>query len=66
MGAVIATRTAKYICDLLKQIKIKNFYWTDSTIVLRWVKGTTKQWKPFVKNSYRNSGIIATWKLVIL
>ena len=50
MGALIAARIAKYICNLFKEIEIENFYWTDSTTVLHWVKVAAKQWKPFVKN----------------
>ena len=49
MDALIAARIAKYACNLFKEIKIENFYWTDLTIILHWVKKAAKE---------RNSGII--------
>ena len=49
MGALIAVRIAKHVCNLFKEIKLENFYWMDSTIQ-HCVKGASKPWKPFVKN----------------
>lgn len=51
LGALIAARLAdkvKSIIDLKKPIK--NYYWTDSKIVLFWIKGSVKRWKNFVAN----------------
>ncbi|XP_015926265.2 uncharacterized protein [Parasteatoda tepidariorum] len=50
MGAVIGSRLTKYIMHKIN-CKIREcFYWTDSTIVLHWVKGDPHKWKQFVSN----------------
>ncbi|XP_064462830.1 uncharacterized protein LOC135373668 [Ornithodoros turicata] len=50
MGAVIGIRIAKLVRDSLQILSGEPTYWTDSTIVLSWIKGDSSRWKPFVKN----------------
>lgn len=49
MGALIAARLAKYLEKLLKNLE-RIILWSDSTIVLHWIKGSASKWKPFVSN----------------
>ncbi|KAH7977635.1 hypothetical protein HPB49_003064 [Dermacentor silvarum] len=39
---------AKYLENL--RTLIPYFFWTDSMVALRWVKGSVLNWKPFVQN----------------
>ncbi|XP_054717305.1 uncharacterized protein LOC129226700 [Uloborus diversus] len=48
MGALIGARIADYIRNFLLVSNI--FYWTDSEIVLHWIKGSNEKWKQFVSN----------------
>ncbi|XP_064469671.1 uncharacterized protein LOC135384400 [Ornithodoros turicata] len=50
MGALIGCRLAKTIRASLTHHIIKFYFWTDSSIVLCWVKGPALRWKQFVKN----------------
>ncbi|GFU13723.1 uncharacterized protein NPIL_59501, partial [Nephila pilipes] len=49
MAALIASRLVKYLTKLFPKIK-RLFLWSDSTIVLHWIKGSAHNWKPFVAN----------------
>ena len=49
-GAVIVARLLNY-CRKVFEIPISNTYaWTDSTVVLSWVRGNPRRFKPFVGN----------------
>ncbi|XP_035213064.1 uncharacterized protein LOC118186999 [Stegodyphus dumicola] len=50
MAAVIGGRTGKYLGEVFNDLIDKFVYWTDSLIVLFWIKGSAKQWKQFVGN----------------
>ena len=55
-GAVIVSRLLDY-CRKVLEIPIDNTYaWTDSTVVLSWVRGNPRRVKPFVGN--RVAGIM--------
>lgn len=48
---------ALLLCQLIQKVQSSvrlnfsnTYYWTDSTIVLAWIKSTTRQWKTFVAN----------------
>ncbi|GFW49835.1 integrase catalytic domain-containing protein [Trichonephila clavipes] len=49
MSAVIAARLVKHLKRIFKDIK-KIILWSDSTIVLYWIKGSASKCKPFVSN----------------
>ncbi|GFT77477.1 integrase catalytic domain-containing protein, partial [Nephila pilipes] len=49
MAALIASRLVKYLTKLFPKIK-RVILWSDSTIVLHWIKGSAHNWKPFVAN----------------
>ncbi|GBO18374.1 hypothetical protein AVEN_130645-1 [Araneus ventricosus] len=49
MGAIIASRIVKHLKGIFKDIK-KVFCWSDSTIVLHWIKGSASKYKQFVAN----------------
>ncbi|XP_064619472.1 uncharacterized protein LOC135482921 [Lineus longissimus] len=49
-GAVLALRLSKTLVRELDIGELKRKFWTDSAIVLRYVKNTTKRFKPFVAN----------------
>ena len=49
-GAVIVSRPLDY-CRQVLEIPINNTYaWTDSTVVLSWVRGNPRQFKRFIGN----------------
>lgn len=50
MAAVLGARLGKYLRDLFKSLVKEFVFWTDSLIVLYWIKGCAKQWKQFVSN----------------
>lgn len=66
---------ASILTDLMDKVKLslnisfsKFTYWTDSTIVLCWLKGEPRQWKPFVSNRVahiQNLTKINEWRHVI-
>ncbi|XP_052271566.1 uncharacterized protein LOC127872276 [Dreissena polymorpha] len=50
MGAVIGMRLAKRICNVL-ELKLSTVtFWSDSVNILWWVRGRSRQFKPFVAN----------------
>ncbi|GBO38058.1 hypothetical protein AVEN_257783-1 [Araneus ventricosus] len=49
MGDIIASRIVKHLKGIFKDIK-KVFCWSDSTIVLHWIKGSASKYKQFVAN----------------
>lgn len=56
LGSVILTKLLKDIKNALStRVLINNVYcWTDSTVVLCWIKGEEKTWKPWVENRVVN------------
>ncbi|GBM72915.1 hypothetical protein AVEN_68494-1 [Araneus ventricosus] len=50
MGAVMRARLTKYVLQTINCSISQTFHWTDSTIVLHWIKGDPNRWKPFVCN----------------
>ncbi|KMQ82315.1 integrase core domain protein, partial [Lasius niger] len=54
MAALIGVRLSKTVQRYFKeQLYIVPYYWSDSSIVLHWVKGSPERWKPFVQNRTR-------------
>ncbi|KAF8795015.1 hypothetical protein HNY73_002917 [Argiope bruennichi] len=51
MAAVIGVRLAKFLEGVYYKIVGKFIFWTDSQIVLYWIRGNAKRWKQFVANS---------------
>ncbi|KAF8784458.1 hypothetical protein HNY73_010133 [Argiope bruennichi] len=49
MGAIIASRIAKHLKDIFKDLE-RIILWSDSTIALNWIKGSAFNYKPFVSN----------------
>jgi len=50
MGAILGKRLALSIASTLVINKSSLTFWTDSTSVLRWIKGHGRHFKPFVAN----------------
>ena len=50
MAAVLGKRLALSIAEILNIDKEFITFWTDSTSVLWWVKGYSRQFKPFIAN----------------
>ncbi|GFT69343.1 pro-Pol polyprotein [Trichonephila clavipes] len=51
MGALLAARLAKKASRvLIEKISKTNYFWTDSTIALRWIQDPSNRWKVFVAN----------------
>ena len=50
MGAVIGKRLALSVAETLNVEKQSITFWTDSTTVLEWIRGHSRQFKPFVAN----------------
>ncbi|GFT16061.1 uncharacterized protein TNCV_3315961 [Trichonephila clavipes] len=51
LEALVAARLSSRVQEIIRKKKeCKVFYWTDSKIVLFWIKGSSKRWKQFVAN----------------
>ncbi|GFW76734.1 integrase catalytic domain-containing protein [Trichonephila clavipes] len=51
LGALVAARLSSRVQEIIRKKKeCKVFHWTDSKIVLFWIKGSSKRWKQFVDN----------------
>ncbi|GFV58627.1 integrase catalytic domain-containing protein [Trichonephila clavipes] len=51
LGALVAARLSSRVQEVVhKKRECKVFHWTDSKIVLFWIKGSSKRWKQFVAN----------------
>ncbi|GFY79650.1 pro-Pol polyprotein [Trichonephila inaurata madagascariensis] len=51
MGTLLAARLAKEVSRVLSEkISTTNYFWTDSTIALSWIRGPSNRWKVFVAN----------------
>ncbi|GFX66501.1 uncharacterized protein TNCV_1291821 [Trichonephila clavipes] len=51
LGALVAARLSSRVQEIFRKKKeCKVFHWTDSKIVLFWIKGSSKRWKQFVAN----------------
>ncbi|GFV68258.1 uncharacterized protein TNCV_1875401 [Trichonephila clavipes] len=52
LGALVAARLSSRVQEIVRKKKeCKVFHWTDSKIVLLWIKGSSKRWKQFVAKS---------------
>lgn len=49
-GAVLAAKLISEIAQVMKIPKVNLYAWTDSTIVLAWLKGGSSRWTTFVSN----------------
>ena len=47
MAAIIVARMSEYLKDMFNFENFDIYIWSDSTIVLFWIKGSTLNWKPF-------------------
>ncbi|GFW80316.1 integrase catalytic domain-containing protein [Trichonephila clavipes] len=51
LGALVAARLSSKVQEIIRKKKeCKVFHWTDSKIVLFWIKGSSKRWRQFVAN----------------
>ena len=50
LGALLLARLITSVRDSLRDLVSEVVCYTDSLIVLYWIKGLDKQWKPFVQN----------------
>ena len=67
MAAVLGKRLALSIAEILNIDKEFITFWTDSTSVLWWVKGYSRQFKPFIANrigEIQTSTNPNTWRYV--
>lgn len=63
MAAVVGRRMGHYLEDILSCQD--TLYWTDSTMVLHWIKRNANKWKPFVANrvaEIQAKGTPSSWK----
>lgn len=68
----VAVLLVQYIKELIKafnfhESNINIFYWTDSKIVLAWIKGLPERWQPFVSHrvvEINQSSIHSQWSYV--
>lgn len=49
-GAVLLSNLVKKVAESLEIKSSKQYFWTDLTIVLAWIRGTPTRWKTFVAN----------------
>lgn len=67
MGAQMAVELWKYVSAACKLTSLKVTFWTDSMIVLRWLRRDPRSLKPFVANRVANilgSSAIQQWRHV--
>jgi len=50
LGAVLAAQLLDFSCRTLRINKESCRLWSDSTVVVSWIKGDPSRWKPFVAN----------------
>ncbi|CDW60603.1 DUF1759 and Peptidase A17 and DUF1758 and RVT 1 d omain containing protein [Trichuris trichiura] len=50
LGTLIGARLTSFVRSQLKIPVDSTFYWSDSEIVLAWIKGAPGNWKQFVRN----------------
>ncbi|KHJ44508.1 Pao retrotransposon peptidase [Trichuris suis] len=50
LAALLGARLTLFVKDQLKLTIRKAYCWTDSEVVLSWIKGNPSGWKPFVRN----------------
>ncbi|GFW19476.1 transposable element Tcb2 transposase [Trichonephila clavipes] len=50
MGAIVAARLCKHLSELFSDICSEIHLWSDSSIVIYWIKNNSRVWKPFVSN----------------
>lgn len=50
MAALVGARLGKYLQNIFPCFTQQIYFWSDSQIVLHWVKGSAKIWKPFIAN----------------
>ncbi|XP_054713000.1 uncharacterized protein LOC129222513 [Uloborus diversus] len=53
MGAILSSRIVKYLKGVFGVPDRNIFCFSDSQIVLHWIKGSANNWKPFVANRVR-------------
>ncbi|GFT50469.1 uncharacterized protein TNCV_550911 [Trichonephila clavipes] len=52
LGALVAARLSSRVQEIIRKKKeCQLFHWTESKIVLFWIKGSSKRWKQFVDYS---------------
>ena len=50
MWVLVAARICKYLKNVFGNLTEKWFLWSDSKIVITWLRGSPNNWKPFVSN----------------
>ena len=50
LASVLAAKSTSYVLSSLQVSDLEVHMWTDSTIVLHWIKGSSRQYKTFVGN----------------
>ncbi|XP_066956312.1 uncharacterized protein [Macrobrachium rosenbergii] len=51
LGAMLSARLLVFVKSALRfKEDVTSYCWTDSTVVLSWIKGDPSRWKPFVAN----------------
>lgn len=49
-AALLLARLQKKMIDAIGISEIREFWWTDSTITLSWIKASSRKWTTFVTN----------------
>ncbi|XP_064483023.1 uncharacterized protein LOC135395863 [Ornithodoros turicata] len=50
LGALLGARLTTYVVRALHLEEEVTCFWSNSSIVLHWIKGSASRWKPFVEN----------------
>lgn len=50
MAAVLAATMSQFLKQEMKLPEIKTYLWTDSSITLHWIKGSSRQYKTYIAN----------------
>ena len=67
-GALLVTRLARHLVDNVRVRPISINFWTDSQVVLDWLKGHPSKWNVFVANrvsEIQSAFASASWKHVV-
>ena len=65
MGALLATQLNDYLISSLGMVNTPTTFWTDSQIVIHWIRGDVTRWKQFVRNrveAIKSSTSSAWWR----
>ena len=53
-SAVLLSKLIKFVSNAMELNEVTTYCWTDSTVVLGWLKGHPSKWRTFIANRVSN------------